>query len=67
MTAVSPDPPNVVKGTIGPQSLQATKEATSKRPSRAVSWYGRLLIFSMLLVAAGWEIFRWILAVIVFD
>lgn len=30
----------------------------------AVSWYGRLLIFIMLLLAAGQTFFQWILAVI---
>jgi hypothetical protein len=48
------------------------KEATtSKRQSRrkttTVSWYGTLLIVGTLLVAAGWEIFRWILAIITLD
>jgi hypothetical protein len=71
MTTASPDPLRVVKEAIGTQSPQTTKDATSKRRGRrkaaAVSWYGRLLIFSMLLVAAGWEIFRLILAVITLD
>jgi hypothetical protein len=71
MMTASPDPSRVVKEAIGTQSPQTTKEAASKRRGRrkaaAVSWYGRLLIFSILLVAAGWEIFRWILAIITFD
>ncbi len=32
-----------------------------------VSWYGRLLIVSMLLVAAGWELFRLIIAIVTLD
>jgi hypothetical protein len=71
MTTASPDPLRLVKEAIGTQSQQTTKEAISKRRVRrkaaAVSWYGRLLIFSVLLVAAGWEIFRLILAVITLD
>jgi hypothetical protein len=47
------------------------EETTSKRQGRGkattVSWYGMLLIIGTLLVAAGWEIFRWILAIITLD
>jgi len=71
MTTASPNPPHVTKarGTLSPQS---TKEATNfKRQGRrkiaTVSWYGTLLIVGTLLVAAGWEIFRWILAIITLD
>jgi hypothetical protein len=43
----------------------------SKRRDRGkaatVSWYGRLLIVATLLLAAGWELFRWILAIITLD
>src|ERR1700722_11189575 len=70
MTTVPTDPSRVGKRRIGTQS-QTTKEATSKRRDRrtatAVSWYSRLLIVGMLSVAAGWEIFRWILAIITLD
>jgi hypothetical protein len=38
-----------------------------RRKAPAVSWYGRLLIVAMLLLAAGWELFRWILAIITLD
>jgi hypothetical protein len=31
-----------------------------------VSWYGSLLITTML-VAAGWELFRWIITTITLD
>jgi hypothetical protein len=71
MTTASPDPLPVVKEAIGTPSPQTTKETTSKRRDdrkpAAVSWYGRLLIFSMLLVAAGWEIFRLILTAVTLD
>jgi hypothetical protein len=61
----------VKKEAIGTESPQTIKEATSKRRDRraaaAVSWYGCLLISSMLLGAAGWEIFRLILAILTLD
>ena len=45
----------------GMHSRQKTQEANSGRPDNrkmaTMSWYGRLLIISMLLVAAGWELF----------
>jgi hypothetical protein len=71
MTTASPDPLHVAKAR-GTSSPQRTKEATtSKRQGRrkttTVSWYGTLLIVGTLLVAAGWEIFRWILAIITLD
>lgn len=57
--------------TTGMQSRQKTQEANSGRPDNrkmaTMSWYGRLLIISMLLVAAGWELFRLIIAIITFD
>ena len=57
--------------TTGRQSRQSTQEANSGRPDNrkmaTVSWYGRLLIVSMLLVAAGWELFRLIIAIITLD
>ena len=57
--------------TTGMQSRQKTQEANSGRPDNrkmaTVSWYGRLLIISMLLVAAGWELFRLIIAIITLD
>jgi hypothetical protein len=71
MTIASPDPLHLVKGTNETQSVQANEQAITKRRGRrkaaAVSWYGRLLIFGMLLVAAGWEIFRLILAIVTVD
>jgi hypothetical protein len=71
MTTASTAPPRGVKKTSGTESPQTTKEEISDRAHRRteapVSWYGRLLIVSMLLVAAGWEIFRWILAIITLD
>ena len=59
------------RDTTGMQSRQKTQEANSgrrdNRKMATVSWYGRLLIISMLLVAAGWELFRLIIAIITFD
>lgn len=51
---------------------QPTKEeTTSKRQGRrkttTISWYGTLLIVGTLLVGAGWELFRWIVAIITLD
>lgn len=52
-------------------SRPTKEETTSKRQGRrkatTVSWYGTLLIIGTLLVAAGWEIFRWILAIVTLD
>jgi len=70
MTTASPDPLHVAKarGTLSPRPREAT---TSKRQGRrkttTVSWYGTLLIVGTLLVGAGWEIFRWVLAIITLD
>lgn len=71
MTTASPEPLHVIKAS-GIPSPQPTKEmVNSKRQGRrkvaTVSWYGTLLIVGTLLVAAGWEIFRWILAIITLD
>ena len=71
MTIASPDPLHVTKARRT-SSPQAAKEVTnSKRQGRrkaaTVSWYGSLLIIGTLLVATGWEIFRWILAIITLD
>jgi hypothetical protein len=71
MTIASPEPRHATKAR-GISSPQPTKGATtSKRQGRrnitTVSWYGTLLIIGTLLVAAGWEIFRWVLAIITLD
>jgi hypothetical protein len=71
MTIASRDPPHVNKAGRTP-SPQPTEEMTNVKQQRrekaaTVSWYGRLLIVGTLLVAAGWEIFRWILAIITLD
>jgi hypothetical protein len=45
-------------------------DASSTRRDRrkaAVSWYGKLLIVSMLLVGAAWEVFKWIITVVTLD
>ena len=71
MTIASPDPLHATKAR-GISSSQPTKDATTSkrqdpRKITTVSWYGTLLIIGTLLVAAGWEIFRWILAIITLD
>ena len=38
-----------------------------RRKSPTVSWYGKLLIISTLLVAGGWEFFRLIIAILTLD
>jgi hypothetical protein len=71
MLTPSPDALHVVKETIATQSPQTAREANSKRSDHrnyaGVSWYGRLLVFGMLLVAGGWELIRLILAVMTLD
>lgn len=37
------------------------------RRGRTVSWYAKLLIVSMLVMGAAWEVFKWILAIITLD
>ncbi len=53
------------------QSRQKIQGANSGRPDSrkmaTVPWYGRLLIVSMLLAAAGWELFRLIVAIVTLD
>jgi hypothetical protein len=70
MTIAPRDPVCVAKEARG-MPPQATKETNSMRQRRRktaiVSWCGGLLIFSMLLAAAGWELFKWILAIITLD
>ncbi len=71
MTTLSPESSRVAKGAGEIQPPQTAKDANSKREGRrkvaAVSWYGRLLIIATLLVAAGWELFHWILMIITQD
>lgn len=71
MTIASPDPLHVTKGPGTPSSQPTNETASSKRQGRrkvaTVSRYGTLLITGTLLVAAGWEVFRWILAIITLD
>jgi hypothetical protein len=71
MTTLSPESSRVAKGTGEIQPPQTTADQHSKWEDRSkaftVSWYGRLLIIVTLLVAAGWELFRWILMIITED
>jgi len=50
---------------------QRTEDEPSRRRDHRkgapVSWYGKLLIVGLLLVAVGWEIFRLILTIITLD
>lgn len=56
------------RGTPSPQPTAATiPKRQRRRKAATVSWYGTLLIAATLLVAAGWEIFRWVLAIITLD
>ena len=72
MTTLSPESSRVAKGAgeIQPPP-QTAKDANSKREGRrkvaTVSRYGRRLIIATLLVAAGWELFHWILMIITQD
>lgn len=70
MTTSSRSPLHVTKAR-GTRSPQPTKEAGNKRQGRrrtaTVSWYGTLFIIGTLMVAAGWEIFRWIITIITLD
>lgn len=58
----------------GAGETKAPQKATnenSKRQGRrkraTVSWYGRILIIATLFVAAGWELFRWLLMIVTQD
>jgi len=66
MTTASPDPLHVAKarGTLLPRP---TSKRQGRRKTTTVSWYGTLLIVGTLFVGAGWEIFRWVLAIITLD
>ena len=72
MTTTSPDPLPVTQRVVEIQSPQPPKEVEAsrkrgRRKATTVSWYGRLLIISTLLVAAGWELFQWIITIITLD
>lgn len=71
MTTSSPSPLHVTKARRTPSPQPAKDRVNSKRQRRrkvgTVSWYGTLLIVGTLLIAAGWEMFRWILVIITLD
>jgi hypothetical protein len=71
MTTLSSEPSQAAKGAGEIPPPQTAREANSKREGRrkvaTVSWYGRLLIITTLLVAAGWELFQWVLMIITQD
>ena len=72
MTTTSPDPLPAKTSESEIQSSEGAKETHApqrrgRRKAAAVSWYGGLLIVSMLLVAAGWELFQWIVTIITLD
>ena len=69
-TSVGPQPAN--RQAIEIRSLQPPKgrevpQGLDRRKSATVFLFGRLLTISMLLVAAGWELFRLIIAIITLD
>lgn len=48
----------------------ATRETagqSDRRRRRSVSWYASALIVMTLLLAAGWELLRWIVLIVTFD
>ena len=70
MTTTSPGPLPVKTSEI--QSSEGAKKTHApqrrgRRKAAPVSWYSRLLIVSMLLVAAGWELFQWIVTIVTLD
>ena len=71
MTTASPNPVDGTKARGTPPQQPAKNTATPEQQGRrkvaTVSWYGTLLIVGTLLIAAGWEIFRWILVIITLD
>ena len=54
-------------GADKPRTSAATKTTRGDRKGPTVSWYGRLVIIATLLLAAGWEIFRLLMAVVTLD
>jgi hypothetical protein len=48
---------------------RSTDGSNNRRDRRGstVSWYVKLLIVSVLLIGAAWEVFKWILAIITLD
>ena len=53
--------PKVARQTLAPEDTRGKLRTTGQSDNRkmaTMSWYGRLLIINMLLVAAGWELFR---------
>jgi hypothetical protein len=51
-----------------PAAADGRRQRPGNRDRRArVSWYGALLIFLMLAIAAGWEIFRLLLLAVTLD
>ncbi|ERF82343.1 MAG: hypothetical protein C207_04480 [Bradyrhizobium sp. DFCI-1] len=49
------------------QTLEHPAPRPRHRDGPTVSWYGRLLIVSTLLLAAGWEILRLLLTIVTLD
>ena len=62
--------PKVARQTLAPEDTRGKLRTTGQSGNRkmaTMSWYGRVLIINMLLVAAGWELFRLIVAIITLD
>jgi hypothetical protein len=49
------------------QSADGSNTPRRDRRSTTVSWYGKLLIVSVLVMGAAWEVFKWIVAIITLD
>jgi hypothetical protein len=69
-TSVGPQPVNrkaIEIRSPQPPKAQQAPQGLNRRKSATVFRYGSLLTISMLLVAAGWELFRLIIAIITLD
>lgn len=49
------------------RSADGSNSRRQDRHSATVSWYGKLVIVSVLVMGAAWEVFKWILAIITLD
>lgn len=71
MTITSHDPHYAAKAREANSRRPITKPAGPRRQrgqrAATVSWYGSLLIVGTLFVAANWELFRLILAIVTLD
>jgi hypothetical protein len=54
-------------GEVHPTGAKVPPPARRKEERPRVAWYATLLIVLMLLMGAGWELWRWLLLVITLD